>query len=93
MVEQPGEPLFIEEEEKGKKIEDSSAFNEAPEVEELSEIQKHPHFYDLSEEMQEQVLNLWKMGIVTDADKIMKLLSEHKNNIALVANDLFNSHI
>lgn len=97
MVEQPGEPVQVEEKKDGLKlneseINNSSAFNDPPEAEELNPLMKDERFYELPEALQEQVMNLWNMGITEDAKKLLDLMEKHKNNIPSVANDLFQSH-
>ena len=72
-------------------INSSSAFNEAPEVEELHPLMKDARFYELPPALQEQVMNLWNMGITDDAKRVLDLMSQHNNSIPAVANDLFKS--
>ena len=56
---------------------------------EVSEIEKDYRFALLPKSVQEQVLNLYSMGLNTDVDKIFGLIEKHSKNIDLVANEIF----
>ena len=98
VVEQRGEPVQLEEKKENEplklnesEINNSSAFNDPPEAEELPPLMKDERFYELPSALQEQVMNLWNMGITDDAKRVLDLMSKHKNSIPAVANDLFQS--
>ena len=98
VVELPGESVEKEEQKENealklneREMNSSSAINDPPEVEELNPLMKDARFHELPEALQEQVMNLWNMGITEDSKRVLDLMKKQKKSIPAVANDLFQS--